>query len=133
MVGCQNYGPLWGPLNTRCRITLRTQKGTIMLRTTHVLLPTLWSNRASVAVFSYVAGDSSEFRPRLPLGPGRGRRAPEEQQLRAGGQWPGSCAEEFFTERLYTYVYVYIHIHVYTIHVHIHIRWLGRILHGRAF
>ena len=24
--GCQNYGPLLGPLNTRCRIILRTQK-----------------------------------------------------------------------------------------------------------
>ena len=25
MVGCENYGPLLGPLNTRCRITLGTQ------------------------------------------------------------------------------------------------------------
>ena len=24
--GCQNYGPLLGPLNTRCRVILRTQK-----------------------------------------------------------------------------------------------------------
>ena len=32
----QNHGPLLGPLNTRCRITLRTQKGTIILTTTHM-------------------------------------------------------------------------------------------------
>ena len=32
----QNYGPLLGPLNTRCRIILRTQKGTIILTTTHI-------------------------------------------------------------------------------------------------
>ena len=33
---CQNYGPLWGPLNTRCRIIRRTQKGTIIFTTTHI-------------------------------------------------------------------------------------------------
>ena len=27
MGGCQNYGPLLGPLNTRCRMILGTQKG----------------------------------------------------------------------------------------------------------
>ena len=36
--GCQNHGPLLGPLNTRCRIILRTQKGTIILTTTHTTL-----------------------------------------------------------------------------------------------
>ena len=34
--GCQNYGPVLGPLNTRCRIVLRTQKGTMILTTTHL-------------------------------------------------------------------------------------------------
>ena len=34
--GCQNYGPLLGPLNTRCRIILRTQTGTMILATTHM-------------------------------------------------------------------------------------------------
>ena len=34
MGGCQNYGLFLGPLNTRCRIILRTQKGTIILTTT---------------------------------------------------------------------------------------------------
>ena len=29
MGGCQNYGPLLGNLNTRCRIVLRTPKGTM--------------------------------------------------------------------------------------------------------
>ena len=36
MAGCQNCGPLLGPLNTRCRIILRTQKGSIFLTTTHI-------------------------------------------------------------------------------------------------
>ena len=35
MGGCQNYGPLLGPLDTRCSIILRTQKGTTTLSTTH--------------------------------------------------------------------------------------------------
>ena len=34
--GCQNYGPFLGPLNTRCRIILRTHTGTIILPTTRV-------------------------------------------------------------------------------------------------
>ena len=34
MGGGQNCGPLLGPLNTRCRIILRTQRGTIILRNT---------------------------------------------------------------------------------------------------
>ena len=37
MGSCQNYGPFWGTLNSRCRIILGTQKGTIILRTTHIL------------------------------------------------------------------------------------------------
>ena len=36
--GCQNYDPVLGPLNTRCRIIPRTQKGTIILITTHVVV-----------------------------------------------------------------------------------------------
>ena len=34
--GCQNYGPFLGTLNNRCPIIIGTQKGTIMLTTTHV-------------------------------------------------------------------------------------------------
>ena len=37
MGACQNEGLLLGPLNTRCRSILRTQKGTIILTTTHIL------------------------------------------------------------------------------------------------
>ena len=37
MYGCQNYGPLLGPLNTRCRIILRTPKRTIVLTIPHIL------------------------------------------------------------------------------------------------
>ena len=36
MGGCQNHGLFWGPLNIRCRIILRIQKGAIILATTHV-------------------------------------------------------------------------------------------------
>ena len=35
--GYQNYGPLLDPLNNRCRIILRTQKGTIVLTTIHFI------------------------------------------------------------------------------------------------
>ena len=34
--GCQNYGPILGTLSNRCRIITGTQKGTIILTTTHV-------------------------------------------------------------------------------------------------
>ena len=34
--GCQNDGPFLDTLNTRCRILIGTQKGTIILTTTHV-------------------------------------------------------------------------------------------------
>ena len=36
MGGCQNYGPFLGTLNSRCRIIMGTQKGTIILTTTHI-------------------------------------------------------------------------------------------------
>ena len=36
MGGCQNYGPFLGTLNIRGRIIIRTQKGTIILTTTHM-------------------------------------------------------------------------------------------------
>ena len=35
MGGCQNHGPVLGTLNTRCRIIVGIQKGTIILTTTH--------------------------------------------------------------------------------------------------
>ena len=36
MGGCQNYGPFLGTLNIRCHIITGTQKGTIILTTTHI-------------------------------------------------------------------------------------------------
>ena len=36
MGSCQNYGPFLGTLNNRCRIIIGTQKGTIILTTTHI-------------------------------------------------------------------------------------------------
>ena len=36
MGGCQNYGPILGTQNNRCRIIMGTQKGTIILTTTHM-------------------------------------------------------------------------------------------------
>ena len=37
MGSCQNYGPFLGTLNNRCRIIIGTQKGTLILTTTHIL------------------------------------------------------------------------------------------------
>ena len=36
MGGCQNYGPLLGTLNIRCRNKTGTQKGTIVLTIYHI-------------------------------------------------------------------------------------------------
>ena len=36
MGGCHNSGPFLGTLNIRCRIIIGTQKGTIILITTHM-------------------------------------------------------------------------------------------------
>ena len=33
---CQNYGPFLGTLNSRCRIIIGAQKGSVILTTTHV-------------------------------------------------------------------------------------------------
>ena len=37
MGSCQNYGPFLGTLNNRCRTIIGTQKGAIMLTTTHMV------------------------------------------------------------------------------------------------
>ena len=36
MDSCQNYGPILGTLNNRCRTIIGTQKGTIILTTTYM-------------------------------------------------------------------------------------------------
>ena len=38
MGSCQNYGPFLRTLNIRCRIIIRSQKGTLILTTTHMAL-----------------------------------------------------------------------------------------------
>ena len=38
MGGCQNYGPFLGTLTIRCRTIIGTQKGTIILATTHIII-----------------------------------------------------------------------------------------------
>ena len=38
MGSCQNYGPFLGTLNNRCRTIIGTQKGAIILTTTHIFL-----------------------------------------------------------------------------------------------
>ena len=45
MGGCQNYDPFLGTQNTRCRIMIGIQKGTIILTTTH--MPALACIRAT--------------------------------------------------------------------------------------
>ena len=35
--GCQNYGPILGTLDNRCRMFFGTQKGILILTTTHFL------------------------------------------------------------------------------------------------
>ena len=37
MGSCQNYGPFLGHPNNRCRTIIGTQKGTIVLTTTHLI------------------------------------------------------------------------------------------------
>ena len=49
MSGCQNYGPFLGSQNIRRRIIIGTQKGTIILTTTHMVLPVLAGPTAPAA------------------------------------------------------------------------------------
>ena len=68
----QNYGPLLGPLNIRCRIIIGTRKGTIILTTTHMF---------------QAQGKSRDCRglPRLPVQPhlGKGMHEPWSQAPRS--------------------------------------------------
>ena len=43
MGSCQNYGPVLGTLNNRCRIIIGTQNGTIILTTTQIYGVALYS------------------------------------------------------------------------------------------
>ena len=57
MGGCQNYDPSLGTLNIKCRIIIGTQKGTIILTTTHMLRT---QHRPIVGGDSTLQGGSSE-------------------------------------------------------------------------
>ena len=48
MGSCQNSGPHLGPLKTRCRTILRTQKRTLILTTTHMV----WLFERSYSTYS---------------------------------------------------------------------------------
>ena len=48
MGGCQNYGPFLGTLNIRCRIIIRTQKGSPIWTTTHIYIYTYLCIRFAV-------------------------------------------------------------------------------------
>ena len=52
---CQNYGLFLGTLNIRCRIIIRTQKGTIILTTPHVALLILRYPNIPCAYMAYAA------------------------------------------------------------------------------
>ena len=55
MGGCQNYGPFWGTLNIRCRIVIGTQKGTLILTTTHMdlIILGLWGQGILISFLHY--------------------------------------------------------------------------------
>ena len=76
MGSCQNYGPFLGTLNNRCRIIIGTQKGTLILTTTHILQ----------------AGSSSRFLDNLgcPLISGLGFRVWGVSRV------PGACGVDGF-------------------------------------
>ena len=51
---CQNYGPFLGTLNSRCRIILGTQTGTLILTATHVFRGSgVWSSASWVKVVGF--------------------------------------------------------------------------------
>ena len=63
---CQNSGPVLGTLNTRCRTIIGTQKGTLILTTTH----TYTHMREVVSSWDYEMRDLrlEKFPRRAPLG-----------------------------------------------------------------
>ena len=50
MGGCQNHGPFLDTLNSRCRIIIGIQKGTINLTTTHMQVSEKWGTVFWVAI-----------------------------------------------------------------------------------
>ena len=60
MGGCQNYGPILGPLITWCCIIVRNQKGAMILTTNHMAAVSLG------ALPRQLAQQLLEAAPRLP-------------------------------------------------------------------
>ena len=63
--GCQNYGPFLGALNIRRRTIIGTQKGTIILTTTHMQTPAL------LAASAWLAGEEEPGEPVLRVRKGK--------------------------------------------------------------
>ena len=61
MGGCQNYGPFLGTLNIRGRIIIGTQKGTIILTTTHIIIVT--NIKRSLGGTIVLVGERAIFKP----------------------------------------------------------------------
>ena len=61
MGGCQNQGYFLGTLNMRCRIVLRTQKGTLILTTTHMLCKDLCINVSGELQVGVAPDSTSRF------------------------------------------------------------------------
>ena len=106
MGGYQSYGLLLGPLNTRCRIPLRTQNRTIILTTTHIY------------IYIHTSTPQLPFnRPHIPTN--RDHKALNRATL------GGLVYIYIYTLYIYIYIiyiyalyiymhYIYIHIHIYT-------------------
>ena len=64
MGGCQNYGPFLGTLNNRCRIIIGTQRGTLILTTTHIQKP--FQTVSSLSLKPLVRENPSSQNPKCP-------------------------------------------------------------------
>ena len=108
---CQNYGPLLDPLNTRCRTILRTQKGAIILTTTHILLIPLSAHPDP----SFLANSSSSS-SHGPLRSSSSREA--KTKPRRAAPFPGlrlRILVEATGIKIYIYnMYIYIYRYMYT-------------------
>ena len=92
MDGCQNYGPILDPINTRCRILLSNQKGTKILTTTH-MIPQRGS-RCNLGILPPKARSCGSHRARKTPPEFRGQRhlglRPQQQHQKPTPEWvPG--------------------------------------------
>ena len=129
MGGCQNDGPFWDPLNTRCRIILRTKKGTIALTTTHIMNLHLYLHLYLYPLcyglpkrdrnfdnhpYTFFPGSTQQLRA-LP----EARRQPPGKQvkkLHLKDAWDGKREIERRTHtqrNTYTFFFIYIHVYIH--------------------